>query len=70
MPEENKIKKENPKVDLDTSGPEVDVVVPEEKTEEVVETKQEETVKEVKEEVKEEPKEDSKLEEYLSLIHI
>ena len=68
MPEENKIKKEDPKVDLDTSGPEVDVVVPEEKTEEVVETKEEETVKEVKEvkeEVKEEPvKEDSKLEEY------
>jgi len=25
MPEENKIKKEDPKVDLDTSGPEVDV---------------------------------------------
>jgi len=38
MPEENKIKKEDPKVDLDTSGPEVDVVLPEEKTEEVVET--------------------------------
>ena len=64
MPEENKIKKEDPKVDLDTSGPEVDVVVPEEKAEEVIETKEEETVKEVKEEVKEEPKEDSKLEEY------
>ena len=66
MPEENKIKKEDPKVDLDTSGPEVDVIVPEEKTEEVIETKEEETVKEVKEEeVKEEPvKEDSKLEEY------
>ena len=70
MPEENKIKKENPKVDLDTSGPEVDVVVPEEKEEKVIETKEEETVKEVekeveKEEVKEEPvKEDSKLEEY------
>ena len=65
MPEENKIKKENPKVDLDTSGPEVDVVVPEEKEEKVIETKEEETVTEVKEEpVKEEPKEDSKLEEY------
>jgi len=67
MPEENKIKKENPKVDLDTSGPEVDVVIPEEKTEEVVETTEQETVKEVKEEpVKEEVKEedDSKLEEY------
>ncbi len=67
MPEENKIKKEDPKVDIDTSGPEVDVAIPEEKTEEVVETKEQETVKEVvkEEPVKEEPKEeDSKLEEY------
>ncbi len=67
MPEENKIKQENPKVDLDTSGPEVDVTLPEEVKEEVVETKEEETVKEVKEEeVKEEPvkEDDSKLEEY------
>ena len=67
MPEENKIKKEDPKVDLDTSGPEVDVAVPEEK-EETVEPKitEQETVEEVKEEpVKEEPKEeDTKLEEY------
>jgi len=64
MPEENKIKKEDPKVDLDTSGPEVDVAIPEEKTEEIVETKEEvkeEPVKEVKEEPKEE---DTKLEEY------
>ena len=71
MPEENKIKQENPKVDLDTSGPEVDVTLPEEVKEEVVESKEEETVKEVvkepiKEEVKEEPikEDDSKLEEY------
>ena len=70
MPEENKIKKEDPKVDLDTSGPEVDVTIPEEKTEEIVETKEEETVKEVTEEpakeepVKEEKEEDTKLEEY------
>jgi len=70
MPEENKIKKEDPKVDLDTSGPEVDVTIPEEKKEEVVETTEQETVKEVKEEpvkevVKEEVKEeDTKLEEY------
>ena len=67
MPEENKIKKEDPKVDLDTSGPEVDVSLPEEKKEEVIETKEEETVKEVeKEEVKQETKkdEDSKLEDY------
>ena len=54
MPEENKIKKENPKVDLDTSGPEVDVIVPEEKVEEVAEIKEQETTKD----------EDSKLEEY------
>ena len=33
MPEENKIKKEDPKVDIDTSGPEVDVTLPEEKIE-------------------------------------
>ena len=65
MPEENKIKKEDPKVDLDTSGPEVDVAIPEEKTEEV-ETKEEVKEEPVKEEpVKEEPKEeDTKLEEY------
>jgi len=67
MPEENKIKQEKPKVDLDTSGPEVDVTLPEEVKEEVkeqvIETKDEETVTEVKEEepVKED---DSKLEEY------
>ena len=71
MPEENKIKKENPKVDLDTSGPEVDVSLPEEKMEEVVETKEQEIVEEVKEEpvkeepVKEEPvKKDTELEDY------
>jgi len=71
MPEENKIKKEDPKVDIDTSGPEYDVTLPEEKKEEPI---QEETVKEVikdqepeeiKEEPKEEPKEeDTKLEDY------
>jgi len=72
MPEENKIKKEDSKVDIDTSGPEFDVTLPEEKKEDVIE--KEETVKEVikdqepeevKEEVKEEPKEeDTKLEDY------
>ena len=57
MPEENKIKKEDPKVDIDTSGPEVDVTLPEEKKEEAVQA--EETIKEVvKEEVKEESTED------------
>ena len=70
MPEANKIKKEDEKVELDTSGPEVDVVVPEEKAEEVVETKEQETVKEVEKEetvkeIKTEQKDDdSKLEEY------
>ena len=70
MPEENKIKKEDPKVDLDTSGPEVDVTLPEEKAEEVVETKEQETVKEVEKEEtvkeikKEQKDDDSKLEEY------
>jgi len=72
MPEENKIKKEDSKVDLDTSGPEYDVTLPEEKKEDVIE--KEETVKEVikdqepeevTEEPKEEPKEeDTKLEDY------
>ena len=28
MPEENTIKKEDPKVDIDTSGPEVEVTLP------------------------------------------
>ena len=45
MTEENTIKKEDPKVDIDTSGPEVDVVIPEEKKEEVVETTEQEPVK-------------------------
>jgi len=72
MPEENKIKKEDPKVDIDTSGPEVDVTLPEEKKEEPIQV--EETIKEVvKEEVKKEPTEhteskakeaDTQLEDY------
>ena len=66
MPEEEKIKSSEKQVDLDTSGPEVDVVL-EESKEEVVdtapETKEQETVEEVKtEETKKE--DDSKLEEY------
>ena len=66
MPEENKIKKEDVKVDLDTSGPEVDVNLPEDKEEQVVEagTTEQETVKEVKEETVEEKKDDEKLEDY------
>ena len=53
MPEANKITKEDPKVDIDTSGPEVDVVVPEEKAEEVVETKEQVTPEAEVTEVKE-----------------
>ena len=68
MPEENKIKKEDPQVDLDTSGPEVDVTLPEEKVEKEIVTEQEPVKEEpVKEEpVKEEPvkEDDTKLEEY------
>ena len=66
MPEENKIKKEDPKVDLDTSGPEVDVSLPEEKKEEVQEITEQETKETEVKEVKEEPvkEDDSKLEEY------
>ena len=36
MPENNPIKKEDPNVEIDTSGPEVDVALPEEKVEEVI----------------------------------
>ena len=79
MPEENKIKKDDAQVDLDTSGPEFDVTLPEEKKEDVIEKEETvkevikdqepEEVKEVKEEPKEEPKqetkeEDTKLEDY------
>ena len=67
MPEANKIKKEEPMVDIDTSGPETEVNLPEEETKEVVEnTEQETVVEEVKEEpVKTEPgKQDEELEVY------
>jgi len=74
MPEENK-KPSEKTVDIDTSGPEVDVALEDTKVEEVVETKEEtsapeqetvepekeETVKEIK---KEQKQEDSKLEDY------
>jgi len=71
MPEEEKVKKSEIAVDIDTSGPEVDVAVEEPKEEGVLETKEqesrvtevktEETAKEVKKEQKEE---DAKLEDY------
>ena len=72
MPEKNPIKHDDPKVDLDTSGPEVEVNLPEEKAEEVVnttETPKQETVETKQEEVvevKQEPekKQDETLEDY------
>ena len=66
MPEEEKLKSSEKQVDLDTSGPEVDVVL-EESKEEVVDTAPETTTQEVVEEVKtdeEKKDDDSKLEEY------
>ena len=67
MPEEEKLRPSEKQVDLDTSGPEVDVTLEETKEEAVVDTAPETTIQEVVEEVKtnEEKKEDdSKLEEY------
>ena len=67
MPEEENKTPSQKTVDIDTSGPEVDVAVEEQKDETVVETKEEtsapeqETVKEIK---KEQKQEDSKLEDY------
>ena len=71
MPEANKIKKEEPMVDIDTSGPETEVNLPEETVNKVEpeNTEQETVVEEVKE-VKEEPvktepgKQDEELEVY------
>ena len=67
MPDKNPIKHDDPKVDLDTSGPEVEVNLPEEKAEEVVDTTEapkQETVETTQEEVKEEKKQDETLEDY------
>ena len=72
MPEEENKKPSEKTVDIDTSGPEVDVAVEDTKVDEVIETKEEtsapeqetvapETVKEIKKEQKED---DSKLEDY------
>ena len=69
MPEEEKKKPLDKMVELDTSGPEVDVTIEEPKEEAVIETKEEEP--KVQEVVKEEPEkeetkteDDSKLEDY------
>ena len=68
MPEEEKLRPSEKQVDLDTSGPEVDVTLEDTKEEAVIDTAPETTIQEVvEEEVKtdEEKKEDdSKLEEY------
>ena len=57
MPEANKIKKDEVMVDLDTSGPDTEVNLPEEETKEVAENTEQETVKEeTTEPVKEETK--------------
>jgi len=67
MPEEEKIRSSEKQVDLDTSGPEVDVTLEDTKEEAVVDTAPETTEQEIVEEVKteEEKKEDdSKLEDY------
>ena len=67
MPEEEKKKPSEKSVDIDTSGPEVEVAVEEEKDESVIDTapKEETTEQETKtEEPTAEKTEDSKLEEY------
>ena len=67
MPEEEKLRPSEKQVDLDTSGPEVDVTLEDTKEEAVVDTAPETTTQEVVEEVKtneEKKDDDSKLEEY------
>ena len=65
MPEEEKLKPGEKPVDLDTSGPEVDVTLEETKEEAVVDTAPETTEQEVEVKTDEEKKEDdSKLEDY------
>jgi len=73
MPEETRKSLGDIPVDLDTSGPEVDVTIEETKEEAVVDTAPETTEKEVVEEVKteEEKKEDdSKLEDYSKGVQV
>ena len=67
MPEEKKLKPSEIQVELDTSGPEVDVTLEDTKEEAVVDTAPETTEQEVVEEVKtdeEKQEDDSKLEDY------
>jgi hypothetical protein len=65
MPEEEKLKSSEKQVDLDTSGPEVDVTLEDTKEETVIDTAPETTEQEVEVKTEEEKKEDdSKLEDY------
>ena len=64
MPDEDKKSPSQIQVDLDTSGPEVDVALEETKEEAVVDTAPENTEQETVKEVVQETKEDKKLEEY------
>ena len=66
MPEENKIKKDEVMVDLDTSGPDTEVSLPEEEIKEVAENTEQETVKEetTEPEKPETKKQDEELEDY------
>ena len=68
MPEEKKLKPSEIQVELDTSGPEVDVTLEDTKEEAVIdtapETTEQETVTEVKETEETKKEDDSKLEEY------
>ena len=65
MPEEEKLKPSEKQVDLDTSGPEVDVTLEDTKEETVVDTAPETTEQEVEVKTEEEKQEDdSKLEDY------
>ena len=65
MPEEEKLKSSEKQVDLDTSGPEVDVTLEDTKEETVIDTAPETTEQEVEVKTEEEKKgDDSKLEDY------
>ena len=65
MPEEEKLRPSEKQVDLDTSGPEVDVTLEDTKEETVVDTAPETTEQEIEVKTDEEKKEDdSKLEDY------
>ena len=65
MPEANKIKQDEVMVDLDTSGPDTEVSLPEEEVKQVAENTEQEIVKEeTTEPEKVETKDDEKLEDY------